>query len=78
MDKTSSYHKTVFPNGVRLILVPMDSVNSVASSVMVAAGSRYETPAINGISHFLEHMVFAVVVVAHGNINMLKGNVILF
>jgi predicted Zn-dependent peptidase len=52
------YDKTVFPNGTRLILVPMEGVNSVATSVMVSVGSRYETPAINGISHFLEHMVF--------------------
>ena len=40
------------------MLVPMEGVNSVATSVMVAVGSRYETPEINGISHFLEHMVF--------------------
>ncbi len=52
------YDKTVLPNGVRLILVPMQGVNSVATSVMVAVGSRYETPGISGISHFLEHMVF--------------------
>lgn len=52
------YTKTTLPNGVRLILVPMEGVNSVASAVMVAAGSRYETPVTNGISHFLEHMVF--------------------
>ena len=54
----TSYDKTVFPNGARLILVPMEGVNSVATSVMVAVGSRYETPATSGISHFLEHMVF--------------------
>jgi predicted Zn-dependent peptidase len=53
-----SYDKTVLPNGVRLILIPMEGVNSVATSVMVAVGSRYETTKINGISHFLEHMVF--------------------
>ncbi len=52
------YEKIALPNGVRLILVPMEGVNSVATSVMVAVGSRYETPQINGISHFLEHMVF--------------------
>lgn len=52
------YDKTVLSNGVRLILVPMDGVNSIATSVMVAVGSRYETPANNGVSHFLEHMVF--------------------
>jgi len=52
------YERTVLPNGVRLILVPMPGVDSMATSVMVAAGSRYETPQINGVSHFLEHMVF--------------------
>jgi predicted Zn-dependent peptidase len=50
--------KTVFPNGIRLILIPVDHVDSVATAVMVGVGSRYETPEINGISHFLEHMVF--------------------
>ena len=45
-------------NGVRVMLVPMQGVESVAVGVYVQAGSRYETPKINGISHFLEHMVF--------------------
>lgn len=54
----SLFSKTVFPNGVRLILVPMSGVNSVATAVMVGVGSRYETKANNGVSHFLEHMVF--------------------
>ncbi|MCL4360008.1 insulinase family protein [Patescibacteria group bacterium] len=52
------YIRKELPNGVRLILVPMDGVNSVATSVMVHVGSRFETKANNGISHFLEHMVF--------------------
>lgn len=30
----------------------------MATAVLVGVGSRYETPKINGISHFLEHMVF--------------------
>ncbi|HCM82010.1 MAG: hypothetical protein UV63_C0044G0012 [Microgenomates group bacterium GW2011_GWC1_43_11] len=58
MTKIVSYDKTVFPSGTRLILVPMESVESVATCVMVEAGSRHETPKINGVSHFLEHMVF--------------------
>lgn len=52
------YEKVTLPNGVRLMLVSMDGVNSVATSVMVGVGSRYETKVINGVSHFLEHMVF--------------------
>src|SRR3989344_6232893 len=45
-------------NGVRVVLVPVVGVESTAVVVYVATGSRYETPKINGISHFLEHMVF--------------------
>jgi predicted Zn-dependent peptidase len=45
-------------NGVRVILVPMEGVESVGVGVFVETGSRYETPKINGLSHFLEHMVF--------------------
>lgn len=45
-------------NGVKVVLVPMTSVGSVGLGVYVGTGSRYETPRINGISHFLEHMVF--------------------
>ena len=58
MSDIHLYDKTVFPGGTRLILVPMESVESVATSVMVEVGSRNETPQINGVSHFLEHMVF--------------------
>ncbi len=45
-------------NGTRVVLVPMEGVQSMAVGVYVATGSRFETPKINGISHFLEHMVF--------------------
>jgi predicted Zn-dependent peptidase len=58
MATITPVEKTVFPNGIRLILIPIDHVDSVATAVMVGVGSRYETPEINGISHFLEHMVF--------------------
>lgn len=36
----------------------MPQVKSVTALVMVEAGSRYETKENNGISHFLEHMMF--------------------
>ena len=52
------YDKIILKNGVRLMMIPMEGVNSVATSVMVAVGSRFETAEINGISHFLEHMAF--------------------
>lgn len=58
MNANMPYEKVVFKNGVRLILVPMVGVQSIATSVMVNVGSRHETKQINGVSHFLEHMVF--------------------
>lgn len=50
--------KKVLPNGFRLILSPMRGNVASAVLVLVAAGSEYETREKNGISHFLEHMVF--------------------
>jgi len=52
------YQRTVLPNGLRVLTIPMASLQSVTVLVMVAAGSRYETKHNNGISHFLEHMAF--------------------
>lgn len=53
-----SFEFYTLKNGVKVVLVPMKGVESVACGVYVKTGSRYETPAINGISHFLEHMAF--------------------
>lgn len=52
------FTKTVLPSGIRLVTIPMADNPSVAVLLMVEAGSKYETKEINGISHFLEHMVF--------------------
>jgi predicted Zn-dependent peptidase len=56
--ENAPFQKTIFPNGIRLLCVPIPGVESVATSVMVGVGSRYEEKTTNGISHFLEHMVF--------------------
>src|SRR5438874_8498377 len=45
-------------NGLRVLTAPMPSVQSVTCAIMLAAGSRYETPDTNGIAHFSEHMFF--------------------
>ena len=36
----------------------MEHIRSVAMGVWIRAGSRHELPEVNGISHFVEHMVF--------------------
>ncbi len=45
-------------NGLRLAVDEMKDVETVSVGVFVNTGSRNETPEINGISHFLEHMAF--------------------
>ena len=52
------FQREVLPNGVRLLSAPMPQVQSVACFIMLAAGSRYETPETSGIAHFAEHMFF--------------------
>jgi len=52
------FKKTIFKNGLRLITAPMKDTNTVTVIVAVAAGSKYETKKLNGLSHFLEHMFF--------------------
>jgi predicted Zn-dependent peptidase len=53
-----NYKKIILENGLRIIHVPMPSVASATVTVWVRTGSRFEDKRINGISHFLEHMVF--------------------
>jgi len=52
------YKKITLKNGFRIITVPMKSTKTVTILVLVGTGSKYETKEINGISHFIEHMVF--------------------
>lgn len=53
-----NYKRTILENGLRILTIPMPSFESATVLVLVGAGSRYETPQNNGISHFLEHMAF--------------------
>ena len=50
--------RTVLPNGLLVLTESMEHVRSVSMGVWVNSGSRDEEPAVNGISHFVEHMVF--------------------
>ena len=52
------FKKTTLKNGLRLITAPMPSSQTVTVLVLFAAGSKYETKEISGLSHFLEHMFF--------------------
>lgn len=45
-------------NNVRVVLSPLKDTQTATVLVMFAVGSRYEQKKINGISHFIEHMMF--------------------
>jgi predicted Zn-dependent peptidase len=50
--------RTVLPNGVRIVTEAMPYVRSTSIGIWIATGSRRESPAENGICHFIEHMLF--------------------
>lgn len=58
MDTTFKHQLHTFDSGLRLVTVPMQGTKTVTVFVLVGTGSKYETKNINGISHFLEHMMF--------------------
>ncbi|OGK64682.1 hypothetical protein A2209_01310 [Candidatus Roizmanbacteria bacterium RIFOXYA1_FULL_41_12] len=45
-------------NGLRVLLLDTQAFPSVATLLLVSAGSRYENKKNNGIAHFFEHMAF--------------------
>ncbi|MFZ5472272.1 MAG: M16 family metallopeptidase [Myxococcota bacterium] len=52
------YHRDVLPNGLRVVTVEAPHLHSAMLTAYVRTGSRHETLANNGVSHFLEHMFF--------------------
>jgi predicted Zn-dependent peptidase len=50
--------KTVLPNGLLVLTESMPHLRSVSMGAWIGTGSRDEAPEVNGVSHFVEHMVF--------------------
>src|ERR1700756_1670259 len=50
--------KTILPNGLLVLTESMPHVRSVSMGAWIGSGSRDEAAEVNGISHFVEHMVF--------------------
>jgi predicted Zn-dependent peptidase len=55
---TRNIRKTVLSNGLLVLTESMPHLRSVSMGAWIGSGSRDEAPEINGISHFVEHMVF--------------------
>ncbi len=49
---------TRLPNGLTILTEHMPGLRSVSLGIWVRRGSRHEPPALNGISHFIEHALF--------------------
>ncbi|MFT5466868.1 MAG: putative Zn-dependent peptidase [Verrucomicrobiales bacterium] len=56
--KSASYQTTRLLNGVTIATAEMPHMESVCVGAWVGVGSRFESPAMNGIAHFVEHLVF--------------------
>jgi predicted Zn-dependent peptidase len=52
------YKKVLLSNNIPVAMLPTTDVRSVCTGIWVKVGSRHEDRAHNGISHFLEHMLF--------------------
>ncbi|HEX9780346.1 MAG TPA: pitrilysin family protein [bacterium] len=55
---TDEYELTTLANGARVLARRMPQALSASLGFWVRAGGRHETPALSGVSHFLEHLVF--------------------
>ncbi|WP_394822076.1 M16 family metallopeptidase [Pendulispora albinea] len=55
---TSAFRTVVLDNGLRVVAVAQPQLHRAHVGLYVRVGSRYETVETNGLSHFLEHMLY--------------------
>ncbi len=58
MDEARNIRREVLPNGLCVITEEMEHIRSVSIGIWVKTGYRDEDKQWNGISHFVEHIVF--------------------
>src|SRR3974390_2314249 len=52
------YHLTHLENGLTVATAEMPHMLSVSIGLWVGVGSRYEPASLNGVCHFIEHLLF--------------------
>ena len=52
------YQKTTLVNGLRIVSESIPYMSSISLGIFAGTGSRHETPAEQGVSHFIEHLMF--------------------
>jgi predicted Zn-dependent peptidase len=55
---TPKYNVTRLDSGVRVVSAEMPAMASVTAGIWVGVGSRHESAEVNGICHFIEHLLF--------------------
>ena len=58
VEEVRNIRRELLPNGLTVITEQMQHIRSASIGIWVKTGSRDEDPQWNGISHFVEHMVF--------------------
>src|ERR1043166_9145799 len=58
LTEPRNIQREVLPNGLIVLSEEMAHIRSIAIGIWMKTGSRDESPELNGISHFTEHMVF--------------------
>src|SRR6202047_3804683 len=58
VKEVRNIRRQVLPHGLTIITEQMEHIRSASIGIWLETGSRDETPQSNGISHFIEHMVF--------------------
>ncbi|MEU4096084.1 pitrilysin family protein [Streptomyces sp. NPDC026673] len=57
-DGVGTVRRSVLPGGLRVVTETLPTVRSATFGIWVGVGSRDETPALNGATHYLEHLLF--------------------
>jgi len=58
VEELRNIHRQVLSNGLTVISEEMKHLRSISIGIWIKTGSRDEDPQVNGLSHFIEHMVF--------------------
>ena len=58
VEEVRNIRRELLPNGLTVLTEEMQHIRSVSIGIWVKTGSRHEEAEANGISHFVEHMVF--------------------
>ncbi|MDT8446712.1 MAG: pitrilysin family protein [bacterium] len=58
MNQSATKSLRVLPNGLKLYCLAHPGIKTLTMHAWVFTGSAFESPEVNGVSHFLEHMLF--------------------